>query len=64
LVELIEHHFSRTRTPKDNTHIERFNRTLKEQFLPGNLTPEKVFSLSLAVLKEYLKEYLKDEKEL
>ena len=36
----IEHYFSRTRTPKDNACVERFNRTLKEQFLPGNFTPD------------------------
>lgn len=36
----IEHYFSRTRTPKDLSCLERFNRTLKEQFLPGNFTPD------------------------
>lgn len=29
----IEHYFSRNRTPKDNAYVERFNRTLKEQYL-------------------------------
>ena len=36
----INHYFSRTRTPKDNAQVERFNRTLKEQFLPGHFTPD------------------------
>jgi len=36
----IAHYFSRTRTPKDLSVLERFNRTLKEQFLPGNFTPD------------------------
>jgi transposase InsO family protein len=36
----IEHYFSRTRTPKDLSCLERFNRTLKEQFLPGHFTPD------------------------
>lgn len=36
----ISHYFSRTRTPKDLAVLERFNRTLKEQFLPGNFTIE------------------------
>lgn len=34
----IEHYFSRTRTPKDLSNLERFNRTLKEQFLSDNFT--------------------------
>jgi transposase InsO family protein len=36
----IEHYFSRNRTPKDLAVLERFNRTLQEQFLPGNLTTD------------------------
>jgi len=36
----IDHYFSRTRTPKDLSNLERFNRTLKEQFLPGHFTPD------------------------
>ena len=36
----IEHYFSRNRTPKDLAVLERFNRTLQEQFLPGKLTPD------------------------
>lgn len=29
----INHYFSRTRTPKDNAVVERFNRTLQEEWL-------------------------------
>ena len=36
----IAHYFSRTRTPKDLSCLERFNRTLQEQFLPGHFTPD------------------------
>ena len=36
----IGHYFSRVRTPKDNCFDERFNRTLKEEFIQlGNYTP-------------------------
>lgn len=35
----IPHYFSRVRNPKDNPDIERFNRTLKEEFISlGNMT--------------------------
>jgi len=35
----IEHYFSRVRTPEDNCFDERFNRTLKEEFIAlGNFT--------------------------
>ena len=35
----LKHYFSRNRTPKDNPSNERFNRTLKEDFIQmGNLT--------------------------
>lgn len=35
----INHYFSRNHTPKDNATLERFNRTLKEEFLlEGNFT--------------------------
>ena len=33
---------SRTRKPNDNAHIERFNRTIQEEGLRGNLESEKV----------------------
>lgn len=33
---------SRTRKPNDNAHIERFNRTIQEEGLKGNLEDEKV----------------------
>jgi len=36
----IGHYFSRTRTPKDLSVLERFNRILREQFLPGHFTPD------------------------
>ncbi len=37
----IPQYFSRVKTPKDNPFIERFNRTLKEEFLrQGNFTPD------------------------
>lgn len=36
----LEHYFSRNRMPKDNPSNERFNRTLKEEFIQmGNFTP-------------------------
>jgi len=38
-----EHYFSRVKTPKDNPFIERFNRTLKEEFIAlGNMTDNTV----------------------
>jgi len=37
----LKHYFNRVRTPKDNSVNERFNRTLKEEFLQlGNFHPE------------------------
>jgi transposase InsO family protein len=37
----IEHYYSRVRTPQDNGANERFNRTLKEEFIQlGNFYPE------------------------
>ena len=49
----IQHYFSRTRTPKDNAHIERFNRTLKEQHLQVNgFTPD--ITLANQELTEWL----------
>jgi transposase InsO family protein len=49
-------YWSRPKTPKDNAHLERFNRTLKEEFLrQGNLHPEPaVFN---AKMTEWLVEY-------
>jgi len=52
----IEHYFSRTRTPEDNETVERFHRTLNEEFLQlGNFTPfPEVFNPNLA---KWLEEY-------
>lgn len=37
----VPHYFSRTRTPKDNSVCERFNRTLQEEFIAlGNMTED------------------------
>ena len=39
----LERYFSRVKTPKDNPVIERFNRTLKEEFIAlGNMTDDTV----------------------
>jgi len=57
LTELnLPHYWSRSRTPKDNPSNERFNRTLKEEFLYwGNFHPDPdIFNLKLgAWLVEY-----------
>ena len=52
----INHYFSRAHTPTDNAVLERFNRTLKEEFIDqGNFTPDlKEFNKSLT---EWLVEY-------
>jgi len=52
----LTHYFSRPRTPKDNPSNERFNRTLKEEFIQmGNFTPNlDVFNHNLT---EWLIEY-------
>jgi len=52
----LTHYFSRPRTPKDNPSNERFNRTLKEEFIQmGNFTPDlDVFNHNLT---EWLIEY-------
>ncbi|MFZ1539207.1 MAG: integrase core domain-containing protein [Chromatiaceae bacterium] len=52
----LSHWWSRPRTPKDNPKNERFNRTLKEEFLRyGNFTPDtRVFNRKLT---EWLVEY-------
>ena len=37
----LDHYFSRVRTPKDNCYVERFNRTLQEEWLNhGNFYPD------------------------
>lgn len=38
----IKHRYSRVRKPNDNSHIERFNRTIQEEGLRGNLKDEKI----------------------
>ncbi len=45
----LEHYFNRIKTPKDNSINERFNRTLKEEFLQlGNFYPDpQVFNPKL-----------------
>ena len=52
----LPHYWSRARTPKDNASNERFNRTLKEEFLyRGNFHPDpKVFNERLT---DWLVEY-------
>lgn len=52
----VDHYFSRLRTPQDNTFDERFNRTLKEEFIQlGNFTPDcGIFNKNLT---EWLIEY-------
>ena len=52
----INHYFSRVRTPEDNCFDERFNRTLREEFIQmGNYTPfPESFNVSLT---EWLIEY-------
>ena len=52
----VPHYFSRTRTPKDNSECERFNRTLQEEFIQlGNMTEDMdIFNRNLT---EWLIEY-------
>jgi transposase InsO family protein len=53
----LTHYFNRVRTPKDNSVNERFNRTLKEEFLAlGNFHPDpKVFNQRIrAWLEEFI----------
>jgi transposase InsO family protein len=52
----INHYFSRNHTPKDNAVLERFNKTLQEEFIAqGNFTPDiNRFNHSLT---EWLVEY-------
>jgi transposase InsO family protein len=52
----LERYFSRVRTPKDNPEIERFNRTVKDEFIMlGNMTKDvKVFNTRLT---DWLVEY-------
>ena len=52
----INRYYSRVRTPKDNGSVERFNRTLKEEFIGlGNMTTET--NLFNKRLTEWLIEY-------
>lgn len=53
---MVDHYYSRLRTPQDNTFDERFNRTLKEEFIQlGNFTPDcDTFNKNLT---EWLIEY-------
>ena len=52
----LNRYFSRVRTPKDNATVERFNRTLKEEFIGlGNMTTET--NLFNKRLTEWLIEY-------
>jgi len=52
----IKHYWSRPRTPKDHAEIERFNRTLEEEFLQkGNYIDDlEIFN---PLLTEWLIEY-------
>lgn len=52
----LTHWWSRTKTPKDNAHLERFNRTIQEEFIAqGNAIPDPhVFNRKLA---DWLVEY-------
>ena len=52
----IDHYFSRVKTPKDNAGVERFHRTLKDEFIQlGNFSPfPEVFN---PLLTEWLIEY-------
>jgi len=53
----MQRYFSRVRTPKDNTYDERFNKTLKEEFLDLNsLNPEETEEFN-RYLTEWLIEY-------
>lgn len=49
----VNHYFSRTRTPKDNAVLERFNRTLQEEWLnQGNFYP------SISTMNQHLTDWL------
>lgn len=52
----LSRYWSRPKTPKDNAHLERFNRTLKEEFLrQGNFHPDPaIFNPKLT---EWIVEY-------
>ena len=50
----IDHRHSRVRTPNDNGHLERFNRTIQEECL--NRVPETLYSYQKAI-SEYLPYY-------
>ena len=52
----LEHYFSRVKTPKDNAYIERFNRTLEDEFFQmGNYIDD--VDLLNSLLTEWLIEY-------
>ena len=52
----ILHWFSRPRTPKDNSVVEKFNQTLQDEWLnDGNFTP--VIETFNKALTEWLEEY-------
>jgi transposase InsO family protein len=50
----VRHRHSRVRKPNDNAHIERFNRTIQDEFL--DYLPRDVSTINHA-LPEYLKYY-------
>lgn len=52
----IEHYFSRPRTPKDNSIVEKFNQTLEQEWLDnGNFTPNiKEFNQNIT---KWIEEY-------
>lgn len=68
------HHTTETATPWKKPFIERFNRTLREQFakkIPGYMgrrmdgktydyTMEQLTTLNVSTFKEYLEEYIRD----
>lgn len=52
----IERYFSRVRTPRDNAMLERFNRTLKEEFIDINDTSTTIEEFN-QLLTEWLIDY-------
>ena len=50
----VTHRHSRVRTPNDNSHIERFNRTLQDECLTGVIRSVPAFKVAL---KKYLPYY-------
>ena len=53
----VAHRHSRVRTPNDNAHIERFNRTLQDECLTGVVRSVPTFK---AAIKGYLPYYLNE----